>query len=334
MAETEAILGPTSADVWVQADGTMVHGRTGALFEAKVGLVFRGVRRTGRTRRALIDRTYVAETADWTTFAERPVATCARLGVYDAARIFFASDGAAAIRWSASAAFPTAIELLDWYHLTEQLTRGIGLAYPDVLERAIPGGRARRRQAPPGGPRGPMPDCSTARISSRPPGPRRRSATSPRTGVPSPTIDRPAGQLGAYGERRRPDHLPALQAAWHELVPPRRQPPPALAHPPAQRHLGPLLGRAVQPRSPSLAVRSQNPAQTIRCFLDLATRSRCTDGHRARRPRAPGGPDTAVCSPSSALSPTPGRARRLVPGELPIPGGADLLASVGSTPAE
>ena len=146
IAETEAILGagptraptgPTGGDVWVQADGTMVHGRTGALFEAKVGLVFRGTRRTGRTRRALVDRTYVAETSNWTTFAERLVATCAGLGVYDAARIFFVSDGAAAIRWIRERSFPTAIELLDWYHLTEQLKWGIGLAYPDVLEQAL-----------------------------------------------------------------------------------------------------------------------------------------------------------------------------------------------------
>lgn len=146
VAETEAILGeaPTRAptgqsagDVWVQADGTMVHGRTGALFEAKVGLVFRGTRRTGRARRTLIDRTYVAETANWTTFAERLVATCARLGVYDAERLFFVSDGAAAIRWIRERSFPSAIELLDWYHLTEALKRGIGLAYPDVLEHAV-----------------------------------------------------------------------------------------------------------------------------------------------------------------------------------------------------
>jgi hypothetical protein len=146
IAETEAILGDqptraptgrTAGTVWVQADGTMVHGRTGALFEAKVGLVFRGTRRTGRTRRALVDRTYVAETANWTTFAERLVATCARLGVYDAERIFFVSDGAAAIRWIRERSFPTAIELLDWYHLTEQLKRGIGLAYPDVLDQAL-----------------------------------------------------------------------------------------------------------------------------------------------------------------------------------------------------
>lgn len=63
VAETEAILsdqptrtptGRPAGDVWVQADGTIVHGRTGALFEAKIGLVFRGTRRTGRTLHAMI----------------------------------------------------------------------------------------------------------------------------------------------------------------------------------------------------------------------------------------------------------------------------------------
>ena len=146
VAETEAILGAqptraptgrTTGDVWVQADGTMVHGRTGAEFEAKVGLVFRGTRRTGQARRALVDRTYVAETTNWTTFAERLVATCARLGVYDAERIFFVSDGAAAIRWIRERSFPTAIELLDWYHLVEALRRAIGDERPDRLEAAL-----------------------------------------------------------------------------------------------------------------------------------------------------------------------------------------------------
>ena len=51
---TPAPTARTAGDVWVQADGTMVHGRTGAEFEAKIGLVFRGTRRTGRTRRACL----------------------------------------------------------------------------------------------------------------------------------------------------------------------------------------------------------------------------------------------------------------------------------------
>jgi len=145
-AETEAVFGErparpetgrSSGTVWVAADGTMIHGRAGSEFEVKVGLVFRGARRTGRTRRALVDRRYVAETSSWTTFAERFTATCARLGVFDAERIFFVSDGAPAIRWIRERSFPTAIELLDWYHLTEQLRAGIGAAHPDVLGAAL-----------------------------------------------------------------------------------------------------------------------------------------------------------------------------------------------------
>ena len=145
-AETEAIFGarpargptgPAGGDVWVSADGTMVRGRAGAQFEAKVGLVFRGREQTGRHRSALRDRTYIAETATWTTFAERLTATCARLGVYDAARIFFVSDGAPVLHWIRARSFPTAIELLDWYHLTEQLQAGIGAAYPEVLTTAL-----------------------------------------------------------------------------------------------------------------------------------------------------------------------------------------------------
>jgi DNA-directed RNA polymerase subunit RPC12/RpoP len=146
-AQTEALLGdrpvrerdgPRRGTVWVSADGTMVHDRaSGTEFEVKVGLVFDGARRTGRTRRALTGRTYVGGTGSWTTFAERFTATCARLGVFDAERICFVSDGAAAIRWIRARSFPTAIELLDWYHLVEALRRAIGDERTDRLEAAL-----------------------------------------------------------------------------------------------------------------------------------------------------------------------------------------------------
>jgi len=146
-AESEAVFGAhpdrrsrprRGGTVWVSADGTMVHDRaSGTEFEVKVGLVFDGVRRTGRTRRALTGRTYVGGTGSWTTFAERFTATCAGLGVFDAARIFFVSDGAAAIRWIRERSFPTAIELLDWYHLVEALRRAIGDERTDRLETAL-----------------------------------------------------------------------------------------------------------------------------------------------------------------------------------------------------
>ncbi|MBI2776144.1 MAG: UPF0236 family protein [Chloroflexi bacterium] len=146
-AQTEAVLGdhpirerdgPRRGTVWVSADGTMVNDRaSGTDFEIKVGLVFDGVRRTGRTRRALTGRTYVGGTGSWTAFAERFTATCQELGVFDAERIFFVSDGAAAIRWIRERSFPTAIELLDWYHLVEALRRAIGDERTDRLETAL-----------------------------------------------------------------------------------------------------------------------------------------------------------------------------------------------------
>lgn len=145
-AETEALLGdhPTRGDrprrggtVWVSADGTMVHDRAGTEFEAKIGLVFDGTRRTGRTRRALVGRTYTAGTGSWTRFAERFTALCTRLGVFEADRIYFVSDGAAAIRWIRERSFPAAIELLDWYHLVEALRRAIGPDHPDRLAAAL-----------------------------------------------------------------------------------------------------------------------------------------------------------------------------------------------------
>lgn len=147
-ARTEAVLGdrpdrgapsadPRPGDVWVQADGTMVHGRTRHEFEVKLGLVFSGVEQVGKDRRALLDRHIVGATGSWTTFAERFTAACAAMGVYEAERILFVSDGAAAIRWIRERSFPSAVELLDWYHLVEQLRDGVGRRHEAVLSTAI-----------------------------------------------------------------------------------------------------------------------------------------------------------------------------------------------------
>ncbi len=146
-AETEALLGAHpdrrtrpkgGGTVWVSADGTMVHDRaTGTDLEVKIGLVFDGVRRTGRNRRALTGRTLDAGTETWTAFAERFTALCTELGVFEADRICFVSDGAASIRWIRERSFPTAIELLDWYHLVEALRRAIGDERSDRLDQAL-----------------------------------------------------------------------------------------------------------------------------------------------------------------------------------------------------
>lgn len=146
-ARTEAVLGAhpdrgstgrMPGDVWVSADGTMVNDRwSGTHMEVKLGLVFTGTEQVGRDRRALTDRHLVGATGSWTTFAERFTAACAALGVYEAERILFVSDGAAAIRWIRERSFPDAIELLDWYHLVEQLRFGVGREHEEVLSTAL-----------------------------------------------------------------------------------------------------------------------------------------------------------------------------------------------------
>jgi len=146
-ARTEAVLGAhpdrgstgrMPGDVWVSADGTMVNDRwSGTHMEVKLGLVFTGTEQLGRDRRALTGRHLVGATGSWTTFAERFTAACAALGVYEAERILFVSDGAAAIRWIRERSFPDAIELLDWYHLVEQLRFGVGREHEEVLSTAL-----------------------------------------------------------------------------------------------------------------------------------------------------------------------------------------------------
>lgn len=74
--------------------------------------------------------------------------------MYEADRIFFVSDGAAAIPWIRERAFPSAIEMLDWYHLAEALRREIG---DDRTEVAL-------TVAQPRAPR----SCSPARHTRRP----------------------------------------------------------------------------------------------------------------------------------------------------------------------
>ena len=145
-ARTEAVLGAhpergssgrLAGDVWVSADGTMINDRgSGTHMEVKLGLVFTGAERIGKQRQRLLDRHLVGATGSWTVFAERFTAACAAMGVYEAERILFVSDGAAAIRWIRERSFPDAVELLDWYHLVEQLRVGVGRQHEAVLSTA------------------------------------------------------------------------------------------------------------------------------------------------------------------------------------------------------
>lgn len=149
-AATEAMFGdqperssdaPRRGTVWVSADGMMIHDRSsGTEFEVKVGLVFDGALRVGRTRRALTGRTYVGGTGSWMRFAERLTATCAGLGVFDAERILFVSDGAVAIRWIRERSFP------HRDRAARLVSPGRAAAVGDRTRASGPAGRGTRRR--------------------------------------------------------------------------------------------------------------------------------------------------------------------------------------------
>ncbi len=247
-------LAPSEEDVWVQADGTMVNDRgSGTHLEVKLGLVFSGVERIGKDRRRLLDRHLVGDTGSWTTFAERFTALCAELGVYEARRILFVSDGAAAIDGSASAASPTRSSCS-----TGTTSSSSSASAPAAS--TVTSSRRRRGRQPPAMSRrswrscAPMPARSRRTTPSRPPAVGPSSATSRTTPGPSPTTASCRWPLRAHGEGRRHRHRPSLQDPWHELVPAWRQPSAAAAAAPSERHLGPLLGRAIRDVTASLAV--------------------------------------------------------------------------------
>lgn len=125
-------------EVWVSVDGTMVNGRDPeARFEVKAGLVWEGNRAVSRRRKVLEGRFCDGAAGSWAAFAERFTAACAARGVYEAERIYFVSDGAPVIDRIREAAFPTAVELLDWYHLAEAVRTGLGAAFGEVIDVAL-----------------------------------------------------------------------------------------------------------------------------------------------------------------------------------------------------
>ena len=234
-ARTEAIFGahpergPTlgrhDGDVWVSADGTMVHDRGERHPRGgQAGLVFRG-HRTDRQgppaparpplRAAPPGRGRRSPSA-----SPRPAR---RWASTRPERILFVSDGAPPSAGSGSGPSPTRSSCSTGITSSSSSAPGSG-SRPGGARAGHRGGPARRRRGPPRDPHGPCPLAPARRPRA---GARCRasSATSRTTAGDRQLPHRAAGVLGTHGEGRRHHHGPPLQAPGHELVPAWRQPP-------------------------------------------------------------------------------------------------------------
>jgi len=113
-------LGPPR--LYVQVDGTMVRERDAGHMECKVGIVYSERAMISRNRIALLDKRTYASFDDAATFGERFWVACAGpAGAATAGQVVFVSDGAAWIHTLQQAYFPSALVILDPWHLEQRL---------------------------------------------------------------------------------------------------------------------------------------------------------------------------------------------------------------------
>jgi len=103
--------------------------------EVKVGVVHTGSEPTGRARRELVGRRYVATMRGVRRFEQRLTATIARVNGFDAPEQTVLGDGAGWIWRVAADNLPEAVPVLDRWHLREERRRALRAALPDKEER-------------------------------------------------------------------------------------------------------------------------------------------------------------------------------------------------------
>jgi hypothetical protein len=128
---------PPPDEVVAELDGAWVGATEAANGrEVKVGVVHTGSIPTGRTRRALVGRRYVATARGVGRFEQHLTAAVHRINGFAAPDQTVLGDGAAGIWRVAADQFPDAVPVLDRWHLREQRRRALRPAIPDKEERA------------------------------------------------------------------------------------------------------------------------------------------------------------------------------------------------------
>jgi hypothetical protein len=119
--------------LFIQVDGTGVHNRaTQTSMESKVGVLFSERARVARNRIELVDKRCVASFEAAEAFGETLWLAAVRQGVEQAQRVVFISDGASWIKAVHATHFPTALYVLDVWHLERTLRAALGPEHPGI----------------------------------------------------------------------------------------------------------------------------------------------------------------------------------------------------------
>lgn len=109
---------PLGATIYVSMDGTMTHDRTEGWKEIRVGSVY--TTRSGKEIRA-VQHSYVVDRTSVESLADRLWQEFRRRGGRQAERVIVIGDGALWIWHQAAIMWPTAVQIVDWYHACSHL---------------------------------------------------------------------------------------------------------------------------------------------------------------------------------------------------------------------
>lgn len=105
----------------VAIDGGNIPDRTSTSFEAKVGVIYGLRAQVSKNRIALVDRVGYASLENAYQFGQKLFCLARRHGIMSAGHVFAIGDGATWIRRLIKDFFPSAIYLLDLYHLKRRI---------------------------------------------------------------------------------------------------------------------------------------------------------------------------------------------------------------------
>jgi hypothetical protein len=117
---------PAPARLYVSMDGNMVNTHAAGWKENKLGAVYTTATTVSKKRPDTVEVharaiSYITDFVDAQTFGQAVWLEACRRGVTQADEVVVIGDGAAWIWKLAAEHFPTAVQIVDWYHATEYI---------------------------------------------------------------------------------------------------------------------------------------------------------------------------------------------------------------------